>query len=379
MARLNATPSASQSGRLMRPASASARCTRPRDRRSPGRAPPPRRRPEAPAPPSPWPGGLGRIEDPSRVTPRDSVSLSASSAGPDRRGRRGKDEPAGQRDLDDALRLTPQARTDPESRSAPGRPRCSRRSCRSCRRWRASRPSSSRQRVLGASRQVVLADGLRHAWRLAGPQRVLLADDALQLGELADHAGGEIGLRQARGPASAARVRRRSPAAGTRPGPPSAPSSRAGFPAAPGRPSWPAAGSRRSGRSLQILAEVEVGVGQPRPDDALVAATDLRGIARPACWTRRRSSGSEASVRRLRGEAPLMTADGRLHHLARQVEEALGEQPTIAIGYSTRCMTVSSVASSTTARNPCCAARRLDLDAGSARGAVDVGEDRARS
>jgi len=52
----------------------------------------------------------------------------------------------------------------------------------------------------------MVADGIGHRGRFAVVQRVIAAHHALQFGELADHAGAEIGLAQARGPGDLALV-----------------------------------------------------------------------------------------------------------------------------------------------------------------------------
>ena len=120
------------------------------------------------------------------------------------------------------------ARRDRASRSAARPRRTSRPACRACRpatpppTRRAPAPSCSRDgRRIGfdSRRQVVEVDGLPH--RLGQPlgPRVDAAHRALQLGELAHHLGGEIGLREPSG------KRRR------RPRRPRVPSACAGHPA----------------------------------------------------------------------------------------------------------------------------------------------------
>jgi hypothetical protein len=52
----------------------------------------------------------------------------------------------------------------------------------------------------GVARLVVLEDRRRHRCRLARGERVLATHDSLQLGELAHHAGDEVGLGQRGGP-----------------------------------------------------------------------------------------------------------------------------------------------------------------------------------
>jgi hypothetical protein len=61
----------------------------------------------------------------------------------------------------------------------------------------ADRPA--RQFVAGEARLVVILDGVGDLGGLAVVQRVIAAHDALQLGELADHVGQQVGLRQHRG------------------------------------------------------------------------------------------------------------------------------------------------------------------------------------
>ena len=99
---------------------------------------------------------------------------------------------------DDARARRGAARTGPWSRSGGCRRRRSRPACRACRpapRRRSRAPSGS---VVGALGRVVLADGVSHRGGLALRRGIVAAHDALQLGELADHAGDEIGLGQQR-------------------------------------------------------------------------------------------------------------------------------------------------------------------------------------
>ena len=56
-----------------------------------------------------------------------------------------------------------------------------------------------RQRIAGEARPVMLLDGARHFLALAVMQGIVLAHDALQLGELAHHVGEQVGLGQMRG------------------------------------------------------------------------------------------------------------------------------------------------------------------------------------
>ena len=57
----------------------------------------------------------------------------------------------------------------------------------------------ARQRVAGEARLVVVLDRVGDLRRLAVVARVVAAHDALQLGELADHVGQQVGLGQQRG------------------------------------------------------------------------------------------------------------------------------------------------------------------------------------
>ncbi len=56
-----------------------------------------------------------------------------------------------------------------------------------------------RQPIAGEARPVVRLDGVGDLARLAVVQRIVAPHDALQLGELADHAGEKVGLRKPRG------------------------------------------------------------------------------------------------------------------------------------------------------------------------------------
>jgi hypothetical protein len=57
---------------------------------------------------------------------------------------------------------------------------------------------AARQLIAGEARLVVVLDRIRDIGRLAVVQRVVAAHDALQLGELADHVGQQVGLGQHR-------------------------------------------------------------------------------------------------------------------------------------------------------------------------------------
>jgi hypothetical protein len=170
----------------------------------------------------------------------------------------------------------------------------------------------------------VLADGLRHLVGLPGPARVLLTDDALQLRELTHHTRREIGLRKARGPAKHWSEAGRQPPA-RKPG-----QVREPLGLLEERAQLLLEHHAREQRETvlraepEIVAEVEVRVRQARPDNPLIAASDLRGI-RARRIGHRDEVGHEAAVLRLHGEALLMTPDGRLHHLTRQVEIDAGE------------------------------------------------------
>ena len=80
------------------------------------------------------------------------------------------------------------------------------------------------QRVAGEARPVVLRDRIGDVGRLAVVLRVVAAHRALQLGKLADHVGGQVGLREQRraiggsgvGADATARSRARAAAAGRR-------------------------------------------------------------------------------------------------------------------------------------------------------------------
>ena len=79
-------------------------------------------------------------------------------------------------------------------------------------------------------------------------------------------------------------------------------------------------------RLLPVLCEEERAVGEPRPDDALVAGADLCRIA--ALDVRDEDEAwQQPSVRPADGEVPLMVLDGRDQHLRRQLEESLVDAP----------------------------------------------------
>ena len=71
----------------------------------------------------------------------------------------------------------------------------------------------ARQRVAGEARLVVVFDGEGDVLGLAVVARVVAAHDALQLGELADHVGQQVGLGQQRGAVGLRGQRRRRRAA----------------------------------------------------------------------------------------------------------------------------------------------------------------------
>ena len=112
------------------------------------------------------------------------------------------------------------ARTDPCRRWAAGRCRTCRPASRACRPARPRTPTWLRGSVVaGEARLVVVFDRVGHRRRLAVVARVVAAHDALQLGELADHVGQQVGLGEQRGAVGlrgqrrVAELRRRSRAA----------------------------------------------------------------------------------------------------------------------------------------------------------------------
>ena len=132
------------------------------------------------------------------------------------------------------------------------------------------------QRVLCAARQVVLEDGQGDLGRLLGMERVLAAHHALQLGELADHAGLEVGLAQRGraldGGADAERGRSSSASAAA------SARMRSVFSAMVPRAAEPGAAMEPGGpvgqRRAAVFVEEEAAVGEAGAEHALVAPTD---------------------------------------------------------------------------------------------------------
>ena len=160
------------------------------------------------------------------------------------------------------------------------------------------------QRSLGPERRVVLGDRIgdrRRSRRRC--QRVIAAHDALQLRELADHAGGEIGLGQSapRGARRSASAPGRCAARSRRPASPSAPTLSATVPSLAWKTMAFSAGSRGFEPSLAVLVPEELGIGEARAQHALVAGDDGGAVvARSPCW-RRRGSAAPAGPRRPAG------------------------------------------------------------------------------
>ena len=141
---------------------------------------------------------------------------------------------------------------------------------------------AARQRVAGEARLVVVFDGVGDVVAEPVVQRVVAAHDALQLGELADHVGQQVGLGQLRG------LRRPARASAS---PPSCGADRLGD----GAHALDAlalraqlvvvdhlrqAGDARCQRLLAVLVEEELGVGQARAHHALVAADHRARVLR---------------------------------------------------------------------------------------------------
>ncbi len=183
------------------------------------------------------------------------------------------------------------------------------------------RDGCARAAVVGAERRVMLGDGLGHRRRLALVERVIAPHDALQLGELADHAGHEVGLGEEGGTARAAHL-----AAGDvgreLGGERLEARHLVAHAAEPGMEDE----GRKLGHALleldlAVLVPEELGVRQARAQHPLVARGD-----RPAA-VRGRDVGHDdevlcqAAVLRLEREILLVRAHGGDEHLARQRHE----------------------------------------------------------
>jgi hypothetical protein len=138
---------------------------------------------------------------------------------------------------------------------------------------------AARQRVAGKARLVVVLDREGHGVAQAVVARVVAAHDALQLGELADHVGQQVGLGQQRGAVGQVGRPARSP-------PSCSPMARAMARTRSTRSPWRAqlavvdhlgqARHARGQRLLAVLVEEELGVGQARAHHALVALDHAR-------------------------------------------------------------------------------------------------------
>ena len=177
-----------------------------------------------------------------------------------------------------------------------------------------------------ADRQVVVVDGAPHLFRLAVLAGVDAPHDPLQLGELADHVGGQVGLGEAGG---AGRVTDRGGRAERVAG-------------HGGGQLLDAAGlvqiaadlrvepqrvetveARVEGRAAVRLPE-EPGVPQPRHEHALGVAGDRRHVVLRDVGHREEVLGEAALARRHR-EVVLVVNHRRLQHLLGQGEELLGK------------------------------------------------------
>ena len=170
------------------------------------------------------------------------------------------------------------------------------------------------------------ADGFRHLLILAARQRVVAAHHALQFGEFADHAGGEVRLRQPRGAGREARI-------GTDHG--------CDVPRQPLQPRDALAlraELRVEHHLIQLRQEVfqlllavlvpeEARIGQPRAQHAFIAR-DQRGAAIGGGDVGHHAeAGRGAAIRRHHREVALVHAHRRPHQLGRQVHEGVVDPP----------------------------------------------------
>ena len=149
------------------------------------------------------------------------------------------------------------------------------------------RDAARGQRVAGEARPVVLLDRVGDRRRLAVVLRVVASHHALQLGELADHVGDEIGLREQRravgGGGVGAELRGDLPREEAEPV--DAIRLRAELVVVDDA-AQPV--DARGERLPAILVEEELRVGEPRAQHALVAGDDRRGIVRLEVATSRK-------------------------------------------------------------------------------------------
>ena len=188
---------------------------------------------------------------------------------------------------------------------------------------------AGRQRRPGAARHVVLGDRAAHRRRGVGPGRiggqlagrVVLAHDALQLGQLADHAGQQVALAQlggaARHPAIEADV------IGQRvddaDDPPHLVAGRLRVAQLGLEDDVVELGPQRAEVLLAVLGEEEPGVGQPGREHALVAGADDRGVLGDRRGDRGEARRQAAAL--LQREVALVGAHGQHQRLLGDLEE----------------------------------------------------------
>ncbi len=181
----------------------------------------------------------------------------------------------------------------------------------------------ARQRIPGAARQVVFADGLGHIGRFAIRERVVAPHDALQFGKLAHHGGRQVAFAESRGARGIGHVFR-------------AGAGGAGNPLGECRDTPRASalraelclegnvlesGEARCERLPAILFPEELGIGQPRSHHALVAGTH-HGRLRAVDVADRDEPGHELARCIFEREVTLVVLQRRDQHFARQRQVA---------------------------------------------------------
>ena len=154
---------------------------------------------------------------------------------------------------------------------------------------------------------------------LAVVQRVVAAHDALQFGELADHAGDEVGLGQLRGALGQRRRRRRPAGRWSRPGAASRRTRSPWLPSLAWNVTLSSSGTRASRRVLRSRSQkCRASAKRARSTRSLPAM-----IAAPpssaSMLATKANQGAALAVRRAQGEIALVHPHRDLHDLGRQV------------------------------------------------------------
>jgi hypothetical protein len=191
--------------------------------------------------------------------------------------------------------------------------------------------------------------GLRWRSRRRRPAvvaRVVAAHDALQLGELADHVGQQVGLGQARGDIGVVRqlvaAQLRADHLGDGAHALDALALRAQLVVVH---DLGQAGDARLQRLLAVLVEEELGIGQARAHHALVAADDRAGVLRADVADHQELVG-ELALRVQQREVLLVGLHREDQAFLRHREEFLSNWQVSTFGRSTSAVTSSSSASS---------------------------------